>query len=88
MNVWLIARKVSEPVLYTVRSDEDMTMYTDRKCVVEFARFTAVMVPVADDLTNRYSERKEKIKEGKLLTQAEKETQKELATTVAEARKG
>jgi arsenic resistance protein ArsH len=42
----------------------------------EFAKFTAVMTPVSDDLTNRYSERKEKIKEGKLLTQAEKESKK------------
>ena len=50
----------------------------------EFAKFTAVMAPVADDLTNRYSERKEKEKEGKLLTQAEKEAKK----TVTESRKG
>eukprot|EP00555_Chaetoceros_dichaeta_P002409 CAMPEP_0198250782 /NCGR_PEP_ID=MMETSP1447-20131203/1833_1 /TAXON_ID=420782 /ORGANISM="Chaetoceros dichaeta, Strain CCMP1751" /LENGTH=313 /DNA_ID=CAMNT_0043935661 /DNA_START=274 /DNA_END=1215 /DNA_ORIENTATION=+ len=50
----------------------------------EFAKFTAVMVPVAGDLTNRYSERKEKEAEGKLLTQAEKEAK----TTVTEARKG
>jgi arsenic resistance protein ArsH len=42
----------------------------------EFAKFTAVMAPVSDDLTNRYSERKEKMKEGKLLTQAEKEMKK------------
>lgn len=42
----------------------------------EFAKFTAVMAPVADVLTNRYSERKEKMKEGRLLTQAEKEKQK------------
>lgn len=42
----------------------------------EFAKFTAVMVPVADDLTNRYSERKEKEKEGRLLSQAEKEAKK------------
>ena len=34
------------------------------------------------------TERKEKMKEGKLLTQAEKEAQKELKTTVDEARKG
>eukprot|EP00593_Proboscia_inermis_P000233 CAMPEP_0171293052 /NCGR_PEP_ID=MMETSP0816-20121228/1126_1 /TAXON_ID=420281 /ORGANISM="Proboscia inermis, Strain CCAP1064/1" /LENGTH=84 /DNA_ID=CAMNT_0011763435 /DNA_START=178 /DNA_END=432 /DNA_ORIENTATION=- len=39
----------------------------------EFAKFTAVMVPVAHDLNDRYSERKEKEKEGRLLTQAEKE---------------
>lgn len=39
----------------------------------EFAKFTAVMAPVADQLTDRYSERKEKMKEGHLLTQAEKE---------------
>ena len=49
----------------------------------EFAKFTAVMAPVADDLTNRYSERKEKLKEGRLLTQAEKELKK----TIDEARK-
>lgn len=54
----------------------------------EFAKFTAVMVPVADDLTNRYSERKEKMQEGKLLTQAEKEAKKDLNTTITEARKG
>ncbi|KAA8495474.1 NADPH-dependent FMN reductase ArsH [Porphyridium purpureum] len=46
-------------------------------CAEEFAKFTAVMTPVAGDLTNRYSERKEKLKnEGKLLTQAEKEQRK------------
>jgi len=42
----------------------------------EFAKFTAVMAPVATELTNRYSERKEKAKEGRLLTQVEKELQK------------
>lgn len=59
--------------------------YRDRVVDVaeEFAKFTAVMAPVADDLTNRYSERKEKAKAGRLLTQAEKETQK----TIDEARK-
>eukprot|EP00980_Cylindrotheca_fusiformis_P006271 scaffold1340_cov122-Cylindrotheca_fusiformis.AAC.14 len=41
----------------------------------EFAKFTAVMAPVAEDLTDRYSERKEKIEKGRLLTQAEKEKQ-------------
>ena len=50
----------------------------------EFAKFTAVMAPVSEELTDRYSERKEKEKEGKLLTQAEKEAQK----TITEARKG
>lgn len=43
-----------------------------------FLVWTAVMIPVADDLTNRCSERKEKMKEGKLLTQADKEVRKEL----------
>lgn len=43
-------------------------------CAEEFAKFTAVMAPVAGDLTDRYSERKEKSKEGRLLTQLEKET--------------
>ena len=50
----------------------------------EFAKFTAVMVPVSNDLTDRYSERREKMKEGRLLTQAEKEKQK----TIDESRKG
>jgi arsenic resistance protein ArsH len=53
-------------------------------CAEEFAKFTAVMTPVSDDLVNRYSERKEKEKEGRLLTQAEKETKK----TITESRKG
>ncbi len=42
------------------------------------------MAPVSEELTDRYSERKEKEKEGRLLTQAEKESQK----TITEARKG
>lgn len=42
-------------------------------CAEEFAKFTAVMAPIADDLTDRYSERKEKEEKGRLLTQAEKE---------------
>ena len=49
----------------------------------EFAKFTAVMVPVKNSLTDRYSERKEKEQEGRLLTQAEKEKQK----TIEESRK-
>lgn len=53
-------------------------------CAEEFAKFTAIMTPVSDDLTDRYSERKEKAKEGRLLTQAEKELKK----TVNESRKG
>lgn len=60
--------------------------YRDRVVDVaeEFAKFTAVMTPVSDDLVNRYSERKEKEKEGRLLTQAEKESKK----TIDESRKG
>jgi len=42
----------------------------------EFAKFTAVMTPVSDDLVDRYSERKERGEEGRLLTQAEKELKK------------
>jgi arsenical resistance protein ArsH len=42
-------------------------------CAEEFAKFTAVMAPIADELTDRYSERKEKEEKGRLLTQAEKE---------------
>jgi arsenic resistance protein ArsH len=59
--------------------------YRDRVVDVaeEFAKFTAVLAPVSNDLTNRYSERKEKEAEGRLLTQAEKEMKK----TVTEARK-
>lgn len=49
----------------------------------EFAKFTAVMAPFSDQLNDRYSERKEKVKEGRLLTQAEKEKTK----TISEARK-
>lgn len=69
--------------------DDDSRMkessYRDRVVDVaeEFAKFTAICVPVSEELTNRYSERKEKEKEGKLLTQAEKEANK----TVHEARK-
>jgi arsenical resistance protein ArsH len=60
--------------------------YRDRVVDVaeEFAKFTAIVVPYSDALTDRYSERKEKLKEGRLLSQAEKETQK----TIAESRKG
>jgi hypothetical protein len=53
----------------------------------EFAKFTAVMAPVKDDLTNRYSERKEKIEKGRLLSQAEKESEKEKTTMIEESRK-
>ena len=59
--------------------DEDGRMkesdFRDRVVDVaeEFVKFTAVMAPISDELTNRYSERREKEKEGKLLTQAEKE---------------
>ena len=49
----------------------------------EFAKFTAVMVPVADQLTDRYSERMEILDKGRLLSQAEKEKQK----TIDESRK-
>lgn len=54
----------------------------------EFAKFTAVMAPVKETLTDRYSERKEKAEKGRLLTQAEKEKQKKLKTMVEESRKG
>jgi arsenic resistance protein ArsH len=54
----------------------------------EFAKFTAVMVPVKDDLVNRYSERMEQLEKGRLLTQAEKEKSKDLNMTVEESRKG
>lgn len=50
----------------------------------EFAKFTAIMAPVSEELTDRYSERREKLKEGRLLTQAEKERQ----TTIDKSRKG
>jgi arsenic resistance protein ArsH len=59
--------------------------YRDRVVDVaeEFAKFTAVMAPVSDQLTDRYSERKEKNKEGRLLSQKEKEKEK----TITESRK-
>jgi arsenical resistance protein ArsH len=50
-------------------------------CAEEFAKFTAVMAPIADELTNRYSERKEQEEKGRLLTQTEKEK------TIQESRK-
>jgi len=45
-------------------------------CAEEMAKFTAIMSAASDDLNDRFSERKEKEKEGKLLTQAEKEEKK------------
>jgi arsenical resistance protein ArsH len=51
--------------------------------VEEFAKFTAVLVPVSEQLTDRYSERREVMEQGRLLTQAEKERQ----ATIAAARK-
>ena len=48
-------------------------------CAEEFAKFTAVMAPLADDFNDRFSERKEKEEEGRLLTQAEKESRKDSA---------
>lgn len=56
-------------------------------CAEEFAKFTAVMVPVADDLTDRYSERKERAEKGKLLTQAEKEREADAKKKKEEAAK-
>eukprot|EP00536_Pseudo-nitzschia_multiseries_P002293 jgi/Psemu1/183150/e_gw1.30.223.1 len=54
----------------------------------EFAKFTAVMAPVKDSLTDRYSERKEKAEKGRLLSQAEKEKDANKTKMVEEARKG
>lgn len=42
-------------------------------CAEEFSKFTIALIPIAGDLVNRYSERKEKEEQGRLLTQAEKE---------------
>jgi arsenical resistance protein ArsH len=49
----------------------------------EFAKFTAVLAPVSEQLTDRYSERREVMEQGRLLTQAEKEKQ----ATIDAARK-
>lgn len=54
----------------------------------EFAKFTALMAPVKDSLTDRYSERKEKAEKGRLLSQAEKEDAKKRLKMVEESRKG
>lgn len=53
----------------------------------EMAKFTAIMAPYSAQLTDRYSERKEELEKGRLLTQAEKEASKEQAKTVEESRK-
>ena len=42
-------------------------------CAEEFAKFTALLAPASEELTDRFSDRKEKEREGRLLTQAEKE---------------
>jgi hypothetical protein len=52
-------------------------------CAEEFAKFAAIMTPVADHLTDRYSERKEKEEKGRLQTQAEKEALKDAAAAAA-----
>ena len=54
----------------------------------EFAKFTAVMAPLKESLTDRYSERKEKADKGRLLTQAEKEKAKDKKLMVEASRKG
>ena len=54
-------------------------------CAEEFAKFTAIMAPLADDMNDRFSERKEEEKEGRLLTQAEKEARKDTAAEAAKA---
>lgn len=54
----------------------------------EFAKFTAVMVPYKDSMTDRFSERKEMTEKGRLMTQAEKEASKEKIKTIQESRKG
>eukprot|EP00543_Licmophora_paradoxa_P000501 CAMPEP_0202445176 /NCGR_PEP_ID=MMETSP1360-20130828/4053_1 /ASSEMBLY_ACC=CAM_ASM_000848 /TAXON_ID=515479 /ORGANISM="Licmophora paradoxa, Strain CCMP2313" /LENGTH=308 /DNA_ID=CAMNT_0049061357 /DNA_START=198 /DNA_END=1124 /DNA_ORIENTATION=- len=56
-------------------------------CAEEFAKFTAVMTPVSDDLTDRYSERKEKEEKGRLMSQAEKEASKDHKATIDNSRK-
>eukprot|EP00523_Entomoneis_sp_CCMP467_P000342 CAMPEP_0168747680 /NCGR_PEP_ID=MMETSP0724-20121128/15783_1 /TAXON_ID=265536 /ORGANISM="Amphiprora sp., Strain CCMP467" /LENGTH=322 /DNA_ID=CAMNT_0008795481 /DNA_START=422 /DNA_END=1390 /DNA_ORIENTATION=- len=57
-------------------------------CAEEFAKFNAlVRGPHADELTNRYSERKEKEEKGRLLTQAEKEAEKDKNATITNSRK-
>eukprot|EP00594_Rhizosolenia_setigera_P019394 CAMPEP_0178957478 /NCGR_PEP_ID=MMETSP0789-20121207/10944_1 /TAXON_ID=3005 /ORGANISM="Rhizosolenia setigera, Strain CCMP 1694" /LENGTH=318 /DNA_ID=CAMNT_0020639747 /DNA_START=145 /DNA_END=1101 /DNA_ORIENTATION=- len=53
-------------------------------CAEEFAKFTIALTPIANDLTDRYSERKEKEEKGRLLSQAEKERLK----TIEQSRKG
>jgi len=47
----------------------------------ESAKFTAVMVPVAHDLNDRYSEGNEEKSEGRLLTQAEEKALREREVT-------
>ena len=56
-------------------------------CAEEMVKFTAIMTPAREDLNDRYSERNEKAKEGKLLTQEEKEAKKGKAPTSSDTNK-
>lgn len=89
MRMPCVTNQSSVPKAWMEFHDHDGRMkessYRDRVVDVaeEFAKFTAVMAPISEELTDRYSERKEKEAEGKLLTQAEKESKQ----VVHEARK-
>ena len=90
MRMPCVTNQSSVPKAWQEFNDDDGRMkessYRDRVVDVaeEFAKFTAIMAPISDALTDRFSERKEKEANGRLLSQAEKEKE----TTIQQSRKG
>ncbi|CAO3648258.1 unnamed protein product [Cunninghamella echinulata] len=81
MRMVTIPNQSSIPKAWTEFDDQDRlkpSSYRDRVVDVaeELYKFTVLLKPHTDYLVDRYSERKEKEANGRLLSQAEKETQK------------
>lgn len=90
MRMPCVTNQSSIPKAWQEFNDNDGRMkessFRDRVVDVaeEFAKFTALLAPVCDVLTDRYSERKEMEANGRLLTQTEKDVQ----TTIQQSRQG